>query len=349
MRLPLLAAAVALVAAGCVSPPIDPASLPDGTTAAPADAAPLVASGKDAIGYLDSYVMTHPFRVVPPGAGVPATMAKARATLVTELETMGYAVELQEYSASGTNVLGFKNGTTKSDEWIVLSAHYDTTESTVYGAWDDGAGTAMLLALAKSLSNATLERTLVIAFFDEEEQGLLGSKAFVEEKQEIATLAANLNFDPPGLNWPCKDAQGFLPLKIIFNDKKTEEGMPGYAELRNAVVAALDANEVPEEVRDYSAGIPIATMNGVGLSGTSDHASFDKVDVPNVFIGSAPTSSAGPAAALTYLLHTPLDTKAQMVARCGGADLLEQAFQVEMDVTLHALLALDKEPALSRA
>ena len=327
--------------AGCVNASLDPAAADDAALAGASAPSILPADAKEAIGFLDSYVMTHPFRL-----GDTPTQAKARDSLEALLAEMGLHVERHEY-ATGVNVLGFKNGTTRPDEWIVLSAHYDTTESTVYGAWDDGAGTAMLLALAKAGAQSTFERTVVYAFFDEEEQGLLGSAAFVQDMQERAHLAANLNFDPPGLNWPCKDAQGFLPVKVIFNQQKTDDGLRGYPQLQAAVLDALNATEVPEEVRDFDSGIPIATLAGVGLRGTSDHASFDKVDVPNVFIGSAPTSVAGPAAALTYLLHTPLDTRQQMEARCGGADLMQQAFQVEMDVTLHALAKLDGEPMLS--
>lgn len=325
-----------LALAGCVSVPDAPVSPQDAPGAVAATAAYLP-TGEGAVGYLASYVMTHPFRL----AASPDTMEKARADLVTELEGFGLSVERHAYSDTGTNILAYKNGTKYADEWIVLSAHYDTTESTVYGGWDDGAGTAMLLELAKSGATREFNHTIVYAFFDEEEQGLLGSAAFVADYQERATFVANLNFDPPGLNWPCADAQGPLPVKIIFDQEKTDADLPGYARLQAAVIAGLDAAGVPEEVRDFDNQIPIARVNGVGLGGTSDHESFNKVDVPNVFIGSAPTSFAGPVAALTYLLHTPLDTQQQMEARCGGADLMKQAFQVEIDVTRVALDMID--------
>lgn len=332
--------ALSLLGAGCLGA----AETPD-VGAASADAASVpafeMATGAGAIKFLDEYVMTHPLRVILPG-GLPSdTMTLARDDLAAALEGFGLQVVRQDYSESGTNILAIQNGTTFPEEWIVLSAHYDTTETTLYGAWDDGAGTAMLMELARSGATRSFKHTIVYAFFDEEEQGLLGSRAFVEEYQSQATLMANMNFDPPGLNWPCADAQGPLPLKIIFNAEKTDGDVPGYKRIQDAVVAGLDAAEVPEEARDFDSAIPIATANGVGLSGTSDHASFDAIDVPNVFIGSAPTSTAGPAAALTYLLHTPIDTKEQMVARCGSAEQLEQAFDVEIRVTLTALDLLD--------
>ena len=325
-----------LVLAGCVSPSEVPSGVADGSLAPAGADAFVPATGEGAVAFLHDYVMTHPFRI----NSQPTFMAQARDDLEATLAGFGLHVVRHEY-ATGVNILAFKNGTTTPEEWIVLSAHYDTTESTVYGAWDDGAGTAMLMELAKSGATRSFNHTIVYAFFDEEEQGLVGSAAFVQDYQSQATFVANLNFDPPGLNWPCKDAQGYLPVKIIFEDDKVEEGLHGYAELKAAVIAGLDAAQVPEEVRDYDSGIPIATLNGVGLKGGSDHQSFGKVDVPNVFIGSAPTSRAGPAAALTYLLHTPLDTVQQMEARCGGADLLKQALQVEIDVTTVALGLLD--------
>ena len=335
---------LSLLAAGCVSteaPGAETASTGAGAEAAALPADFVMATGAGAIGFLDSYVMTHPFRVIPPGGGPRDTMVSARDDLVAEHEAMGLRVERHEYSGAGTHILAYQDGTEMPEEWIVLSAHYDTTESTVYGAWDDGAGTAKLMELAKSGATRTFRHTIVYAFFDEEEQGLVGSRNFVEEYQEKATLVANLNFDPPGLNWPCADAQGPLPVKIIFNPEKVEGDMPGYQRLYDAVIAGLDAAEVPEDVRDFDTGIPIATLNGVGLSGGSDHMSFDAIDVPNVFIGSAPTSRAGPVAALSYGLHTPVDTKQQMVARCGSEDLMTQAFDVEIRVVLHALDLLD--------
>lgn len=336
-----LAALLGSVLAGCVTSPADPAVDTAAHGHAPDLSAYVPPTGEGAVGFLNDYVMTHPFRLVPPGGGPRDSMVKARDDLQTTLEGFGLHVERHEYSGSGTNILAIQNGTTMADEWIVLSAHYDTTESTVFGAWDDGAGTAMLLELARAGATRTYKHTIVYAFFDEEEQGLLGSKAFVQDYMDRATLVANLNFDPPGLNWPCKDAQGPLPVKIIFEEEKVEQDLPGYARLKEAVLAGLDAAGVPEEVRDYDSGIPIATLAGVGPRGTSDHASFGAADVPNVFIGSAPTSRVGPAAALTYLLHTPLDTVQQMEARCGGADLLKQAFQVEIDVVTVALDKID--------
>ncbi|HEX2021477.1 MAG TPA: M28 family peptidase [Candidatus Thermoplasmatota archaeon] len=336
----LLAAATAF--AGCVAPPEDvaPESQAPGAVGA-VGASYVPPTGKGAVGYLAGYTMTHPNRI----ASSPDTMAKARADLVAELQGFGLEVVEHKYSDTGTNILAIQNGTTTPDEWIVLSAHYDTAKTTLYGAWDDGAGVAMLLELARAGATRSHNHTIVYAFFDEEESGLLGSKAFVEEYQALVTFAANLNFDPPGLNWPCADAQGPLPVKVIFNDEKVGKDLPGYAALRDAVLAGLDAAQVPEDVRDFSPGIPVATLNGEGLRGTSDHKSFDDVDVPNVFIGSAPTSAAGPVAGMTYLLHTPIDTQQQMEVRCGGADLLEQAFQVEITVVVEALSILDAHAA----
>ena len=292
--------------------------------------------------------MKYPYRLAVSGPGgaaaqPTATMVQARNYLSSTLAGYGLEVVEQAYSARGTNVLGIQPGTQNAKQWVVLSCHYDTASTSVYGAWDDGAGCAALLEMARTFSTFTWNRTIVYAFFDEEESGLVGSRAFVQAYAEMenVTLAANLNFDPPSLNYPCRDAQGYFPVKIIIPQAKVGK-VSGFQELADAIEFGINASGIPREVVDYDAGIPIATVNGQGLRGTSDHANFDRADIPNVYIGGTPTTTVGPVAALTYLLHTPLDTVQQMEARCGGADLLKGGFQTTLDLTRHAMVYFDQ-------
>ena len=299
-------------------------------------------TGAGVMGYMESYVMTHPYRL----HNLP-THAKARDSLVSELQSFGFYVERHAYSGGvlsgggGVNIVAYQNGTTKPNEWIVLSAHYDTTETTVYGAWDDGAGVAQLLELARSGSTRTYNRTIVYAFFDDEEQGLYGSKAFAAKYR--SKVVGNLNFDPPGLNWPCADPDGTpLAVKASFNEVKTSQNKPGYVRIKNAVISGLDAAGVPADARDLRPAIPIASVFGAGLSGTSDHASFDAWDIPNAFVGSLPTTEIGMVALLNYPLHTPSDDLLTMIARCGGSRAtLEAAFGVQLVIVTTALGILD--------
>lgn len=342
LAFPLATLLALTVLAGCISElPGEGQGTPPVQDVAPwalTDDLPLP-SGQVARDYIESYIMEHPFRL-----NSPATldfMATARDSLESTLLSHNVSVERHDYG-TGVNMLGIIEGTTNPEQWVVLSAHYDTTETTVYGAWDDGTGVASLLALAEVLPEWELPFTVVLAFFDEEEQGLIGSRHFVSEynDDETVDLVANVNMDPPGLNWPCGDATGAFPVKIIHDmDNVNNEGLPRFAWLYDAMEHGLNATGVPEDVRDYSPGIPIATAAGFGLTGTSDHANFNAQNIANVFLGGTPTTAVDPAfAALTYPLHTPLDALEAVEARCTGGDgTLADGLHTTVSIVSHLL------------
>lgn len=314
-------------------------------------------SGEVARDFIESYIMTHPYRVE--GPATQSFMDTARVDLQAELEGMGLFVDAQAYDG-GVNILGIQNGTTHPEQWVVLSAHYDTigagVGTTVYGAWDDGAGVATLLGLADAFQDWEFPFTVVYAFFDGEEKGLVGSTEFANtyapQEQDAVDIIANINTDPPGLNWPCGDVGGPFPVKVIHNDEKADSGEhPRYAWLREAIASGLNESGVPTEVVDFSPGIPIATVAGTGLRGGSDHLSFDRLDIANVYLGGIPTTyvnggpeDGGTAAALTYPLHTPLDTLEAMEARCVEGSLAG-GLQTISDVFANTLVHMAGHPA----
>ncbi len=210
------------------------------------------------------------------------------------------------------------------------------------------------MEMAKAMIDWEFPFTVVFAFFDGEEKGLVGSRNFVAaydpSEQTEVDIIANLNTDPPGLNWPCGQMPlGHFPVKIIHEEVKVNDGAhPRYALLHAAVEHGLNASGAPMEVRDYTPGIPIATVNGVGLSGGSDHMSFGARGIANVFLGGTPTTYVGGSpsdttgvAALTYPLHTPLDTLEAMEARCITGSLAG-GLQTIADTMTHTLMYLAK-------
>lgn len=81
------------------------------------------------------------------------------------------------------DVVGTLTGTELPNEWIIAGAHYDAWG---FGATDPNSGTAMLLALSESLGKLAQaghkpKRTIKIAHWDAEEQGVLGSTEWVEQ------------------------------------------------------------------------------------------------------------------------------------------------------------------------
>lgn len=105
----------------------------------------------------------------------------------------------------GTNLIGYQEGTKHPDRYIVLSAHYDhlgNKNGVIYnGADDNASGTAGVLAIARWLKDNPPENSVVIALFDGEEQGLLGSLDFIAHAPiPLDRIAANVNLDMVGRN-----------------------------------------------------------------------------------------------------------------------------------------------------
>ena len=109
----------------------------------------------------------------------------ARNYLQTQLTHMGWTPSLAAYS-TGSNVVARIPATMTTTKRIIVGAHFDTVSGSP-GANDNGTGTAAVLALARYLKDMTCRKYNVdIVFFDEEEVGLVGARAY---SGGIATLA----------------------------------------------------------------------------------------------------------------------------------------------------------------
>ena len=84
------------------------------------------------------------------------------------------------------NVIGRIEGTELPDEYVMLSAHYDSWEGGS-GATDNGTGSVLMMEAMRILTEVypSPRRTILIGLWSGEEQGLNGSRAFVEDHPEI--------------------------------------------------------------------------------------------------------------------------------------------------------------------
>jgi len=119
--------------------------------------------------------------------------------------TFSFTVARQGGTTTATNLVGYHEGTKHPDRYIVLSAHYDhlgNKNGVIYnGADDNASGTAGVLAIARWLKEHPPENSVIIAMFDGEEQGLLGSKEFVTHPPvPLDKIVANVNLDMVGRN-----------------------------------------------------------------------------------------------------------------------------------------------------
>jgi hypothetical protein len=96
-----------------------------------------------------------------------------------------------------SNVIARLPGTEFPDEYVVLSAHFDSWDA-ASGATDNGTGTLTMLEAMRIL-RATYpnpKRTILVGHWGGEEQGLNGSRAFVEDHPEVVqNLQALFNQD----------------------------------------------------------------------------------------------------------------------------------------------------------
>jgi hypothetical protein len=127
-----------------------------------------------------------PKRPAPPPIFVVTSEQYNRVTRLLGTKTkVELEVNLQARSAENAepyNLVGEIPGGAKRDEIIMLGAHFDSWHSGT-GATDNGAGSAVMLEVVRILKalNLKMDRTVRIALWSGEEQGLLGSKAYVKE------------------------------------------------------------------------------------------------------------------------------------------------------------------------
>lgn len=107
---------------------------------------------------------------------------------------------------NAVNLIGKIEGTSKSDKYIVITAHYDHLgirgEDIYNGADDNASGTAALLAIAEYFSSQKPQNNLLFIAFDAEEQGLAGAYHFVEAPAiSEDQIAVNVNMDMISTNF----------------------------------------------------------------------------------------------------------------------------------------------------
>jgi Zn-dependent M28 family amino/carboxypeptidase len=112
--------------------------------------------------------------------GTPENRVAVRSYLSSVLETQGLEPLRQPYREDGENVYALLSSTTGSDEYVVVGAHFDTNSRSP-GASDNATGCAVVSGVAQHLISLPVRsRNVFLVFFDEEERGLVGSRAFAE-------------------------------------------------------------------------------------------------------------------------------------------------------------------------
>lgn len=176
------------------------------------------------------------------------------------------------------NVVADIIGTEFPDQFVVVGGHLDSWDGAT-GTTDNGTGSATTLEAARLLMalDAKPRRSIRFMLWSGEEQGLLGSRAWVQEhKDEMPNYSASLVHDG-GTNYL--------------------SGIAGMPEMRPQLEIAFEhvltlSEELPFAIREIPAFTPIG----------SDHEAFTAVGVPGFFWNQAGRAN------YTYTHHTQHDT-----------------------------------------
>lgn len=114
----------------------------------------------------------------------------ARTYLAQQLTAMGWTPQTHAYN-NGANVYATIPATNGSEKQIVIGAHFDTVMNSP-GANDNASGVAVVLAVARYLKESPCRRApVIVAFFDQEELGLFGARAFAMMLDPASTRAVH--------------------------------------------------------------------------------------------------------------------------------------------------------------
>ena len=164
------------------------------------------------------------------------------------------------------NVIATLRGSEKPDEVVIVSAHLDSWHQK-QGTTDNGTGTATTMEAARILTTvgAKPKRTIRFCLWGGEEQGLLGSRAYVQKhRTDMAKVSAVFNHDT-GTNW----AQN-----LAVTERMHAQLEPVFAEVLR-LLKAPDA--------DWTKPVfELRTVERVSGGGGSDHASFIAAGVPGL-------------------------------------------------------------------
>lgn len=223
------------------------------------------------------------------GPGAPfdraaAIITKEHASLLQRLLAKGSVPRLEIELAGGFgkrpvrayNVVADLPGTDESGEVVIVGAHLDSWDI-ASGATDNGAGIVVMMEVLRAMHASDLQpkRRLRVVLFSGEEQGLLGSKAYLAaHRAELANIQAVLVQDAGAGR-----ITGFLDMRVE----------PWYAGLSAATAPAAELGGVDvvyaagrgsDYVTFFDAGIPAfpAIQDLRDYRSHTQHSQVDSID-----------------------------------------------------------------------
>ncbi len=209
--------------------------------------------------------------------------------------------EARELGTSPTyNILGEIRGTEKPEEYIILSAHFDSWDG-ASGATDNNSGTVTMMEAARILKAVypNPKRTILVALWNGEEQGLNGSRAFVADNPEIVeNIQTVFNQDNGTGRVVTISMQGFTGVASFVGDWLS--ALPTQISQHIDLVIPGNPGTGGSDYASFvCAGVPAFSLSSLSWSYRQTYHNgtdtFDKVIIDDI------TNNATLTAMLTYL------------------------------------------------
>lgn len=278
-----------------------------------------------------------------------AAYEAAAEAMAEEMRLMGFDfVEVTRYDddPDQLNVVGYNWGRVTPDEYIVIGGHFDIAYmftppggGTNEGANDDTSGSTVSLEMAQALAQMEFDHTVVAGLWACEEEGLLGSLAYVEHLPENVSVRAYMNFDMVSLNYPIVPLSEPIigPGGEIFSATKYDwtisiagANQSNMERMYDWVGTTIDddLSYQPTEAN------PITWQ--ISESCASDHCAFFSEGYPtfNFF-------SPGGDISFWQEWHSPSDTFEFMTAKAGGQEGMESGFNSLVWSSLDLFIRVD--------
>lgn len=228
-----------------------------------------------------------PYKDGDPPAVTGLVMAAEPYNTLVRLLDGGHPVELaidvqaREYTTDkmAYNTVAEIPGTDPRGEVVMVGAHLDSWHAGT-GATDNAAGCAVAMEAVRILSSLHLKprRTVRIALWTGEEEGLLGSEAYVAEHFAAwpkPPAGAAPNFGPGAEpDGPLTVKPGWSKLAAYFNVDNGSGKIRGITAQENAATEPIFASWLAPFA---DLGATTVSMRSVG---STDHISFDRVGLP---------------------------------------------------------------------
>ncbi len=260
---------------------------------------PLSAEEGERRGRLEGHVRALAGRIGERNVFQPAHLAAAAHYLEDQLAGYGHAVTREDFRTGELvvrNLVVERRGSAKSEEIVVVGAHYDSVMGSP-GANDNASGASALLEIARALVQQQPARTVRCVFFVNEEPpfyltGEMGSLVHARgARQRGENVVAMLSIETIGYYTNAKGSQHYpFPFGLLYPSTGDFVGFVGNlgsrALVRKAVASFRGSTAFPSEGVAAPGSIP-----GIGWS---DHWSFWQQGYPAVMVTDTALFRYGP-------------------------------------------------------